>query len=194
MLECPALHVNFGGSCYFPSFLDENSVEDKPWNEAREYCQKILPRNEWRYDLISIQTKEELDFMLHFDWSENYKGLKEESSIWIGLNNLEDMSNWQWSDESEVIYPTEDTLEIRALPWMKKQTDYDQTVRWFYSCAYAQLFLTILNPNFINQLDKYYISKKERCAATSGLSGIYAESCNSAKKKFICKGTRVGKG
>ena len=134
------MHINFGGSCYFPSFLDKDAEEDKTWNEARDYCQRILPRHEWRYDLISIQTKEELDFMLHFDWSEKYKEWKEESSIWIGLNNLEDMANWQWSDESEVMYPTDDTLEIHALPWMKKQTEYDQTVRLFHSYAYAQLF------------------------------------------------------
>ena len=139
-LECPKFHVNFGGSCYFPSFLDKDAEEDKTWNEARDYCQQILPHNEWRYDLISIQTKEELDFMLHFDWSEKYKEWKEESSIWIGLNNLEDMANWQWSDESEVMYPTDDTLEIHALPWMKKQTEYDQTVRLFHSYVYAQLF------------------------------------------------------
>ena len=53
---------------------------------------------------------------------------------------------------------------------------------------------TILNLNFIMQSIKCYISKKERCAATTGLSGIYADSCTSAKKKFICKGTPVGKG
>ena len=78
--------------------------------------------------------------MLHFDWSEKYKEWKEESSIWIGLNNLEDMSNWQWSDEYKVMYPTDDTLDIHALPWMKKQTEYDQTVRLFNPYAYAQLF------------------------------------------------------
>ena len=39
----------------------------------------------------------------------------------------------------------------------------------------------------------FYI-KKERCAATSGLSGIYADSCTAAEKKFICKGTPIGKG
>ena len=128
ILECPALHVNFGGSCYFPSFLDEGAVEDKSWNEAKDYCQQILPRDEWRYDLISIETKEELSFMLHFDWSKNYKESKDRSSIWLGLNNLEEMSNWQWSDKFEVMYQTDDSIEIRSLPWLKKQTEYDHTV------------------------------------------------------------------
>ena len=127
-LECPEFYVNFGGSCYFPSFLDDDAVEDKSWNEARDYCQQIMPRDEWRYDLISIQTKEELNFMLHFDWSENYKESKDRLSIWIGLNNLEEISNWQWSDKSEVIYLTDDSIEIRSLPWLKKQTEYDHTV------------------------------------------------------------------
>ena len=51
----------------------------------------------------------------------------------------------------------------------------------------------IPNLCFIKQQYKYYISKKERCAATSGLSGIFADSCTTAKKKFICKGTPVEK-
>ena len=128
ILECPGSHVNFGGSCYFPSFLDEDAVEDKSWKEARDYCQQLMPRNAWRYDLINIQTKEELHFMLHFDWSENYKESKDRLSIWIGLNNLEEISNWQWSDKSEVMYLTNDSIEIRSLPWLKKQTEYDHTV------------------------------------------------------------------
>ena len=140
-LDCPEFHVNFGGSCYFPSFLDDDAVEDKSWNEARDYCQQIMPRDEWRYDLISIQTKEELDFMLHFDWSSGYKKLKEGLSIWIGLNNLEEMVNWQWSDQSEVMYPNGDTIEIHSLPWMKMQAEYDHTVRCFYSYSNKQCFL-----------------------------------------------------
>ena len=43
-------------------------------------------------------------------------------------------------------------------------------------------------------IEYYVLIIKVRCAATSGLSGIYADSCTAAKKKFICKGAPIGKG
>ena len=66
--------------------------------------------------------------MLHFDWSVNYKESKERVSIWLGLNSLEEVSNWQWSGEPEVLFTSDDAMGIDSMPWIKTQTDYDHKV------------------------------------------------------------------
>ena len=116
----------FGGYCYFPSFLDSPNTlfntekcKDCNWNwmEAKEYCQSLSKCGIWSYDLISLQSVEEYNFMLQYNWSTMYDEWKESFSIWTGLNDIEEESLWKWSDESSFLYQNYETKGIHSLPW-----------------------------------------------------------------------------
>ena len=85
--------------------------------EAKEYCQGLSKCGKWSYDLISLQSVEEYNFMLHYNWSTMYDKSKESFSIWTGLNDIEEESLWNWSDGSSVLYQNYETNGINSLPW-----------------------------------------------------------------------------
>ena len=85
--------------------------------EAKEYCQGLSECGKWKYDLISLHSVEEYNFMLHYNWSILYDEWKQSFSIWTGLNNIEDESSWNWSDGSAFLYQNYETKGINSLPW-----------------------------------------------------------------------------
>ena len=97
------------------------TLPNRNWKEAREYCQSLDPE-EWIFDLISLQDKDEYNFMLHYNWSALYDEWKEQFSIWVGLNDREEESKWVWSDGSNY-----KGNGIESLPWMPGEPN-DQNV------------------------------------------------------------------
>ena len=124
-LDCPVNHVPFGGHCYFPSYLDraskkttfktkecfddlENNNCNWNWSEAKEKCRSYSTDN-WKYDLISIQSQEEYDLVVNGpkenDWnSDIYKKWKKGFAIWIGLNDADTEGQFKWSDGQELLF------------------------------------------------------------------------------------------
>ena len=122
-LANPANQVSLGGHCYFPSYMDAESKktiykEDScfddwsakkcnwNWNEAKEKCQSYS-NNDWRYDLISIQSQEEYDLVVNGpkgnNWDSDVYGKWEESfASWIGLNDKDTDGTFKWSDGQEM--------------------------------------------------------------------------------------------
>ena len=118
-LDCPENHVHFGGHCYIPSFLDKASRKtiykdddcfdnhddnrcNWNWSEAKEKCRSYSTNN-WKYDLISIQSQEEYDLVVNGpngnDWdSDIYSQWKQSFAIWIGLNDADTEGQFKWSD------------------------------------------------------------------------------------------------
>ena len=118
-LDCPENHVHFGGHCYIPSFLDkasrktiykdddcfdnhDNNRCNWNWSEAKEKCRSYSTNN-WKYDLISIQSQEEYDLVVNGpngnDWdSDIYSQWKQSFAIWIGLNDADTEGQFKWSD------------------------------------------------------------------------------------------------
>lgn len=134
---CPDKHVYLGGYCYFPSFLDSpNTVHNVHicddcnlnWKDAKAYCQSLSKCGEWSYDLISLQSEDEYNFMLHYNWSAVYDEWKQSFSIWTGLNYIKDEFEWQWSDGSSFHYPGYENKGIRSLPWTQGEPN-NQNVR-----------------------------------------------------------------
>ena len=96
--------------------------------EAKEYCQGLSKCGEWSYDLITLQSEEEYNFMLHYNWSALYGEWKGSISIWTGLNNIDEESEWNWSDESPFFYQDYEIKGISSLPWAQGEPN-NQYVR-----------------------------------------------------------------
>ncbi|XP_016331932.1 lymphocyte antigen 75-like isoform X1 [Sinocyclocheilus anshuiensis] len=72
------------------------------WHEARDACRSQGG------DLLSVSSPQELEFF------KNQKDLP--SKLWIGLNHLDWMQGWQWSDGSALYFaPWETGIPIRSL-------------------------------------------------------------------------------
>ena len=105
--KCPSGHFVFGGHCYYPSFKDEVPMSErkKSWDDARDYCRELDDDNpSFVYDLISLQSEKEYEWMKDNTWSDVYNEWKETFSIWIGLNDKAVEGKWEWSDGSKGKY------------------------------------------------------------------------------------------
>ena len=98
------------------------------WKDAKAYCQGLSRCGEWSYDLISLQSEDEYNFMLHYNWSAVYDKWKQSFSIWTGLNYIKDELEWQWSDGSSFHYPGYENKGIYSLPWIQGEPN-NQNVR-----------------------------------------------------------------
>ncbi|XP_053490898.1 lymphocyte antigen 75 [Ictalurus furcatus] len=89
-------HGPFDGRCY-----QVVSTAMVSWHEARDACRSQGG------DLLSVSSPEELQKLP--------KDLPEQ--LWIGLNQLDWMQGWQWSDESPLVYfPTDEVQHTWMSP------------------------------------------------------------------------------
>ena len=99
--------------------------------DAKQYCQGLSECGKWSYDLISLQSVEEYNFMLHYNWSTLYNEWKESFSLWTGLNDIEEESLWNWSDGSSFLYQNYENRGIDSLPWTQGEPNNQNVKRNF---------------------------------------------------------------
>ena len=102
--DCPDGYLYFEKSCYFASFLNGNLIEQrkKNWRDARDYCRNLSSKDN-KYDLLSIQSENEFNWILTRKWSDVYNKGKDQFHIWIGLHRaIPDILTW--TDGSTVKY------------------------------------------------------------------------------------------
>ena len=128
ILDCPNGHDTFEKSCYFPSFKDDNWIGagTMKWEDARDECRKLSNQYpSFKYDLISLQSEKEYDFLLHNDWCYTcgkdtptpYNSWKEKGSFWTGLNDIDVEGEYEWSDGSVLEYGK----TFKTKPWMETE-------------------------------------------------------------------------
>ncbi|XP_038059503.1 echinoidin-like [Patiria miniata] len=117
---CQPPWLAFQGHCYL--------WVDKPmsWMDAERHCQMLSHPGKMVH-LASIHSKEEDEFIK--DYVRSASGLAVTPSYWIGCNDIERESNFQWSDASYVSYKSwapgepnsdvgeEDCVECRSNPY-----------------------------------------------------------------------------
>ncbi|XP_068520370.1 C-type lectin domain family 2 member H-like [Anas acuta] len=78
--SCPRLWIGFKGKCFYFSDMEKNQT----WSRAD--C------HERGANLAVIQSKEELEFVLHYKGSHDH---------WIGLSRQNPRQRWVWDDGTE---------------------------------------------------------------------------------------------
>ena len=87
----------------------------KSWHEATDYCRGLSIPNEFKYDLVSLQSEDEYNFILYYEWSDIYNEWGHTFHIWTGLNDLDKEGEWRWSDGSILQYAK--PKAIWTSPW-----------------------------------------------------------------------------
>uniref|UniRef100_A0A1L8D672 BATXCTL2 n=1 Tax=Bothrops atrox TaxID=8725 RepID=A0A1L8D672_BOTAT len=87
--DCPSDWSSYEGHCY------RVFNEPKNWADAENFC----TQQQTGGHLVSFQSKEEADFVLKLVQQSMDHGI-----FWMGLSNLWNQCNWQWSDGAILKY------------------------------------------------------------------------------------------
>jgi hypothetical protein len=128
ILECPVGHEAFGNNCYFPNpnIKDDNwsgSGSKMNWKDARDECRKLSNQySSLKYDLISLQSEEEYNFLVNNNWCSycginmSFRSWKDHAHLWTGLNDRDVEGEYKWSDGAVLDYADPITSATNP-PW-----------------------------------------------------------------------------
>ena len=120
------------------------------WEDARDECRKLSSQHpSLSYDLISLQSESEYNFLMHSNWCSNcginrtFTSWKKWGQFWTGLNDRDVEGEYQWSDGTVLEY-ADPITNATSLPWTPGEPrDWGVSVNFSNYNISIQVFLNI---------------------------------------------------